>query len=68
MFVGFWATSAYFDHFLLTGVFCIAFGVVAEVGVDDDEYRLLVLLLFLFKENLQNKYFTDNDDDDDDID
>ena len=31
MFVGFWATSAYFDHFLLTGVFCIAYGVVAEV-------------------------------------
>ena len=32
MFVGFWATSAYFDHFLLTGVFCIAYGVVAEVS------------------------------------
>lgn len=31
MFVGFWATSAYFDHFLLTTVFCIAFGVVAEI-------------------------------------
>jgi len=31
MFVGFWATSAYFDHFLLTGVFCIAYGVVAEI-------------------------------------
>jgi len=31
MFVGFWATSAYFDHFLLTAVFCIAYGVVAEI-------------------------------------
>ena len=33
MFVGFWATSAYFDHFLLTAVFCIAYGVVAEVFI-----------------------------------
>jgi len=31
MFVGFWAISAYFDHFLLTGVFCIAFGVFGEI-------------------------------------
>merc|ERR1711887_296012 len=31
MFVGFWAISAYFDHFLLTGVFCIAFGVLGEI-------------------------------------
>jgi len=31
MFGGFWAISAYFDHFLLTGVFCIAFGVFGEI-------------------------------------
>ena len=47
MFVGFWATSAYFDHFLLTGVFCIAYGVVAEV-------------LFLSKcSNMSGKHFSD---------
>jgi len=32
MFVVFWATSAYFDHFLMTGVFCIAFGVLGEIS------------------------------------
>merc|ERR1711892_1494970 len=31
LFVCFWVTSAYFDHFLFTGVFCIVFGVVAEI-------------------------------------
>ena len=31
LFVGFWATSAYFDHFVMTFVFCIAFGVLGEV-------------------------------------
>merc|ERR1712198_535491 len=31
MFVSFWAVSAFFDHFLLTGVFCIAFGVFGEI-------------------------------------
>ena len=33
MFVMFWAVSAYFDHFLMTTVFCIAFGVLAEILV-----------------------------------
>ena len=33
MFVVFWAISAYFDHFLMTMVFCIAFGVLAEIYV-----------------------------------
>jgi len=31
MFVTFWAVSAYFDHFLMTIVFCVAFGVLAEI-------------------------------------
>lgn len=31
LFVVFWATSAYFDHFMMTFVFCIAFGVLGEV-------------------------------------
>ena len=31
MFVSFWAVSAYFDHFLMTIVFCVAFGVLAEI-------------------------------------
>jgi len=31
LFVGFWITSAYFDHFLMTAVFCIVFGVVGEI-------------------------------------
>jgi len=31
MFVTFWAMSAYFDHFLMTIVFCVAFGVLAEI-------------------------------------
>lgn len=31
MFLGFWMTSAYFDHLLMTAVFCIAFGVGAEL-------------------------------------
>ena len=33
MFVFFWAISAYFDHLLMTMVFCIAFGVLAEIYV-----------------------------------
>jgi len=33
MFVIFWAVSAYFDHFLMTTVFCIAFGVLSEIFV-----------------------------------
>ena len=33
MFVTFWAVSAYFDHFLMTTVFCIAFGVLSEIFV-----------------------------------
>merc|ERR1711953_1490150 len=33
MFVTFWAVSAYFDHFLMTTVFCIAFGVLSEIVV-----------------------------------
>jgi len=33
MFVTFWAVSAYFDHFLMTTVFCIAFGVLSEILV-----------------------------------
>merc|ERR1711953_816492 len=33
MFVTFWAVSAYFDHFLMTTVFCIAFGVFSEILV-----------------------------------
>ena len=33
MFVTFWAMSAYFDHFLMTTVFCIAFGVLSEILV-----------------------------------
>ena len=33
MFVLFWAISAYFDHLLMTMVFCIAFGVFAEIYV-----------------------------------
>ena len=33
MFVTFWAVSAYFDHFLMTTVFCIAFGVISEIFV-----------------------------------
>lgn len=31
MFVAFWAASAYFNHFLMTLVFCIAFGVFGEL-------------------------------------
>jgi len=31
LFICFWLTSAYFDHFLFTGVFCIVFGVAAEI-------------------------------------
>jgi len=31
LFIGFWATSAYFDHFLMTLVFCIVFGVVGDI-------------------------------------
>ena len=33
MFLLFWAVSAYFDHFLMTGVFCVAGGVLAEIYV-----------------------------------
>jgi len=33
MFLAFWAVSAYFDHFLMTLVFCIAFGVMSEIFV-----------------------------------
>lgn len=33
MFLTFWAVSAYFDHFLMTLGFCIAFGVLAEIYV-----------------------------------
>ena len=33
IFVAFWAVSAYFDHFLMTTVFCIAFGVLTEIMV-----------------------------------
>ena len=33
MFVTFWAVSAYFDHFLMTTVFCITFGVISEIFV-----------------------------------
>lgn len=31
LFVTFWITTAYFDHFLMTAVFCIVFGVVGEI-------------------------------------
>ena len=31
LFLSFWVTSAYFDHFLMTAVFCLVFGVVAEI-------------------------------------
>lgn len=31
MFLAFWAASAYFNHFLMTLVFCIAFGVFGEL-------------------------------------
>jgi len=46
MYVVFWAISAYFDHFLMTMVFCIAFGVLAEIYVkhvingDKEEVRV----------------------------
>jgi len=31
LYVVFWGISAYFDHFLMTFVFCIAFGVISEI-------------------------------------
>ena len=31
LFICFWLTSAYFDHFLFTGIFCIFYGVAAEI-------------------------------------
>lgn len=32
LYLGFWALSAYFDHFLMTFVFCLAFGVMSEIA------------------------------------
>jgi len=31
LYIVFWAFSAYFDHFVMTFVFCIAFGVISEI-------------------------------------
>lgn len=32
LYLGFWSLSAYFDHFLMTFVFCLAFGVMSEIA------------------------------------
>ncbi|XP_023345089.1 uncharacterized protein LOC111714252, partial [Eurytemora carolleeae] len=32
LYLVFWCVAAYFDHFLLTFVFCIAFGVISEIA------------------------------------
>jgi len=32
LYLGFWSLSCYFDHFLMTFVFCLAFGVMSEIA------------------------------------
>ena len=55
----FWCVAVYFDHFLLTFVFCIAFGVISELatkymnGEQFSNKKVIQGLLAEFLETLQ---------------